>query len=158
MSGAFPSRETGQDTASGQVQQALVVQRILWMALLVGPLAFFLVVVFVLWPGGFAAQPEVARLLFPVAIGVLIIGLTMGVLLRRRIARSGHDGSVELNRYATGNILFWAICEGSSLLGLVTMLMYGQLWPAVLIPAIASAAHLLTFPAGVNVRQNGDTL
>lgn len=156
---ADPTSITGLSSRSDDsvIRKALVGQRIIWMAMIMGQLSFLFVIVFAVWPSGFNGDPKLAQLVFPVAVGYSAIAICVGWLLRRLIFKRSPDGTVQLRRFVTGNIILWSCCESAGLFGLVTMMLSKKLWPPVIIPAIALSAHILTLPFAANVRQNADT-
>src|SRR3982751_2265539 len=103
-------------------QATLMTLRIIWAALLMGQIIFFLVIAFVLWPKGRRTVDErVLRMLFYIGCVMLLTMIPVGFVLRSTMFRKGQDerGNVRPAAYTTGNIVLWALCEGASFFGLV---------------------------------------
>jgi hypothetical protein len=132
--------------------------RIIWAAMLAGELGF-LGVIFFLLRGGNApppAQTDSMRILFFVSIVFLAGGVVVGFVLRSRLYNPRQaDGSVVPGRYVTGNIIFYALCEGPAFFGLVVCMLSGHFLPAVAVPAVAMAVQLLNFPTGAPLEPTG---
>lgn len=139
-------------------RQAILVQRVIWAALLVGQLAFLAVIWFLLKSGNVSLQPATGHLLFLVSAAMLAGMLPIAWLIRRAMIRPGSDGLVSTGAYGTGNIVFYAMCEGPSFAGLIGILLGGVFWPNLIVPLIAMAAQILHFPAALNLRNSGSTI
>src|SRR5207248_2389967 len=103
----------------------LRVLRIIWFALLAGQLAFMAVIFLVIWP----SQPNVQgdtgmnKLLFYIALVMLVTEIPVGFFVRHIVyGNRNATGAIDAARYATGNIILWACCEGAGIFGLVVML------------------------------------
>ncbi len=133
-------------------QRALLVQRIIWTALLMGQLVFLAIICFLLKSGNMTLQPATGHLLFLVSAAMLAAMLPIGWLIRRQIIQAGSDGLVAVSAYSTGNLIFYAMCEGPSFAGLIGILIGGSFWPNLVVPLIAMAVQALHFPAAMNLR------
>jgi hypothetical protein len=130
-------------------QAALRTLRILWAALLAGPVAFLVVVAVVLSGGGTAPASDLATILGIVAFVLLIAGVFGGYTARLLAYRRGSDGQrITPQAYFTGNLILFASCEAVALFSIVASLVVGQ-FGVVLIPAVlAMAVQVLNFPTG----------
>jgi hypothetical protein len=117
----------------------------------------FLAVVIVLirQPSDRQFDPTTARVLFYIAVAMLLSGIPVGYLLRAKMYGSGRtaDGSVEPGAYVSGNIILLAMCEGISLLAIVGMLLSRSLTPFIWVVAAAVVVQLINFPTGALLRQ-----
>lgn len=122
--------------------------RIIWAALLAGQV-LFLVVVLVLMPKPAPQDQELPKLLALVA-GVLVIsGIPVGMMLRKKMWDAGRvDGVLQPSSYISGHVLFLALCEGPSLLALVSVLLAGSVFPFVLPSLVAMAVQIANYPTG----------
>jgi F0F1-type ATP synthase membrane subunit c/vacuolar-type H+-ATPase subunit K len=137
-------------------RQQLMTLRIIWAALLIGQVIFFLAIAFVLWPQGQRTTNEqFLQTLFYVACAMLLTVVPVTFFIRSVTFRNGRDerGNVRPPAYATGNIIFWAGCEGVSFFGLVGALLNHGPWPHLVVSVIAVAAQILAFPTGAPMRQ-----
>lgn len=129
---------------------ALKTLRLIWAALLMGQLSF-LVVIVVLWNGGFQARgfDDTVRMMFMLSIVFLAGTITLGYFIRMQIYKSGWQGQVvSPGSYFTGNLMLLAMLEGASLFALVVTLLNGSLWPTVLPAVAAMAVQVINFPNG----------
>jgi hypothetical protein len=128
-------------------QRPLMTLRIIWFALLVGPIAFLAAMEFGIFSirGTQQAQP----LFFWVDLAMLLTTVPITYGIRYLIfRRASIDGSIPATAFSTGNIIFWAGCEGVAFSGLVFALLNGSLWPTIVVVAIAMGLQVLTFPTG----------
>jgi hypothetical protein len=150
------------ETNDSEQQTRLTVLRIIWFALLMGQLMFFGVIVFVFWnqpPAGAPPRDErFLQTLFYIGVAMLVTTLPVGWMLRANVFRLGRQragtSGVPAPAYVTGNILFWAMCEGASFFGLVGAMLNGGPWPHLVVSIIAMAAQALTFPTGAPMRDD----
>jgi len=152
-----PPEHSSPQTPQGTPQGHLVTIRIIWAALLMGQLLFFLVIAFVLWPQGRkSGDPQFLRLLFFAECAMLLTAVPIGFVLRSQTFHKGRDesGNVRPAAYVTGNIILWATCEGASFFGLVGALLNNGPWPHLIITIIAVTVQLMTFPTGAPMRES----
>jgi hypothetical protein len=124
----------------------LTVLRIIWMALLLGPLVFFGVIV-----SGVMAPPQTTPqpVLVWVNLVMLLTFVPVAFVVRTVLFRRAEvEGGIPIAAYSNGSIIFWAGCEGVSFLGLVIAHLNGSLWPTIVISGIAMGLQVLTFPVG----------
>jgi hypothetical protein len=146
------------------IKQSLVSVRIIWAALLMGQLFFLAIIVLVIWPSrrATAVIPDVATL-FYAAVIMLVMAGPVAWFVRGAIYRSGRArvdavapnvgrAPVPPQAYVTGNIVFLAMFEGASFVGLVCMMLSGRPLPSVVVPAVAMAIQVLNFPTGAAMR------
>lgn len=129
--------------------RALMTLRIIWFALFMGQAMFFAVLVLAILPH--QKPPEHPNPIFMWTSIIFFMTSVPATFVIRRMTfnRSrGEDGAIAPGAYATGNIVFWAGCEGASLFAMVAMMVNGSIWPTILIAAAAIALQVLTFPTG----------
>lgn len=121
---------------------------LIWGALLVGQIVFFGVVLFLQSNGRRpAASEQTARLFLFVDAALLIVAGAGTYVLRRTIFTRARDKEekVRLGMMFSGNLLFWAACEGASLFGIVCFMMSGK-WQNLISSAAAIVLQLLHPP------------
>jgi hypothetical protein len=132
----------------------LAALRIIWAALLMGQVNFLGVIFFVLWPNQSARRqpdPMTMRMLLYVAGGMLVAAILGGYIIRSMMyGPRQSDGSIHPARYASGNIILWAMSEGVAFLALVSMMMDQKPWPFLGIALVAMANQVINFPTGYN--------
>jgi hypothetical protein len=132
----------------------LLVLRIIWAALLIGELAFTAIVAFVLIPGRSATsikpQPILTTVSFVMAAAVIPVTF---IVRRATLKRAGGapSAAAAMATYTTGNIIFWAGCEGVAFFGAVVAMLNASLWPTIVNVAIAALCQLVTFPTAMKV-------
>jgi hypothetical protein len=137
-------------------EQSLMILRIIWAALLMGQLAFLVALVVVILPGQHSAHPQ--PILFWIDLAMLLTIVPVTFLIRMMIFRRAEtESGIPASAYTTGNIIFWAGCEGVSFAGLVFAVLNGSLWPTIVIVVIAVALQLMTFPTGGQMSVSTDT-
>jgi hypothetical protein len=129
--------------------RVLMGMRIIWATLIFGQLMFLAVIILVILPNAHARQvtPEPILAWVNVAMLATIVPVTFiirQVMFRQRETQAG----IPAGAYGTGNIIFWAGCEGVSMFGLVIAVLNASLWPTIIIVAIALSLQALTFPVG----------
>ena len=135
--------------------QTLLNLRIIWFALLIGPLSFLMIVVFGMIPSTLNVTPQ--PMFTWICAGMLVIELPIFLAIRASIFRRGRlDGRLMLKSYTIGNIIFWAGCEGVAFFGIVAAMINKKLSPTLPFIVIALAMQALTFPIGSNVLQPGE--
>ena len=137
---------------NGSNQGRVAALRIIWFGLLMGQLVFLGVIFFAIWPHQNPRQrpsDDTMRILLYVAGAMLISAIPLGYFLRHMLygARNS-DGSIDPGRYASGNIILWAMSEGVSFLALVGMMMDQKPWPFLAISIVAMANQVINFPTG----------
>jgi hypothetical protein len=131
---------------------ALLAQRIIWAALLLGPILFMLVLVRVILPNRQQPPQPQPVLVWSNIIWFLIIVPITFIFRTVTLRRASVDGRVPAAALATGNIIFWAGCEGSAFFGLIVAMLTGSLSPAIITVAIALSLQALTFPLAGKLR------
>jgi hypothetical protein len=139
----------------------LTTLRIIWAALLMGQLMFLGVIMLVLWkrdPAAPRPDQRMLDILFYVSVALLLTAVPVGWFLRGHIFRAARErdgrSGVPGPAYVTGNIVFWAMCEGVSFLGLVGAMLNNGPWPHLVVPIIAMAVQAITFPTGAAMDEN----
>ena len=140
----------------------LRVLRIIWAALLMGEVLFLVVATTVAAappprsasPAAPADDSDFPRLLFYIALGMLVTVAPIAFMLRQMTYQRGRqpDGTLAAGAYATGNILFWAMFEGVGMFAITGALLNGGRGPHLYVAAAAMAIHILTFPTGAPLR------
>ena len=135
--------------------QALLTLRIIWAALLVGQIALLVVILKVILPGR-TQPPQINQPLTMVCYGMLATMVPVGFVVRMMIFRRGRDefGAIAPGAYGTGNIVFWALCEGVSFFSLICVMQNGSLAPTIYVTAAAVALQVTAFPTGGRMRSN----
>ena len=136
-----------------ELKQRLTVLRIIWFALLMGQVVFAAVVLFILPPQR-QQNPDMLRLMFWILLAMLLVMVPVGLIVRRIIYRGGMDesGAVSPQAYATGTIVFLAMCEGVGFFGLVCTMLNGGPGPHLVVALTAMAIQLVSFPTGAPMR------
>jgi hypothetical protein len=142
---------------NGASKQALLNLRIIWFALLLGPIGFMCVIAFRLMPGA-REHLEVQPALIWVTTIMFATVIPMGFMIRWFLfKRMRPDGSLSPTIYRAGNIIFWAMCEMVAFLGLVTAMINGSFWPTILFVAAALGLQTITFPFARKLEPRSDT-
>jgi F0F1-type ATP synthase membrane subunit c/vacuolar-type H+-ATPase subunit K len=120
--------------------------RIVWASLILGPITFAVVTAINM------AQPhqhggEPVPVLTVVAFAFLL-AIPVGFAVRWFIFARGRqaNGAVSQRSYSTGNILFWAMCEGAAIFSLIVAMVNHTFWPTIVVTAIALGCQTLTMP------------
>ena len=131
------------------MQGRLLTLRIIWAALLMGQAAF-LVVVLMIGPNNPPQDKDFSRVLLYIAVVMLAALVPVAYVVRATIYRTGRrdDGTVAGGAYATGNIIFWAMCEGVGMFALVGALLSGGRGPHLFVALIAMAVQIVNVPIG----------
>ena len=103
--------------------------RVIWGALIMGQVMFMVVEGIILSQrvqGNVPAKPPDVWMLFYVNVGMLltvvpVMYLVRGAMFRRK---RNAEGILPAATYATGNIIFWAGCEGVSFFGSVVAMIW----------------------------------
>jgi len=123
---------------------------ILWAALLMGPLMFFVIVLFLQEGGRFeapVAEPPGLYLQLGWAVTVLCVVTSIAMRILRFRPRLRGEATPPQS-WLAGNLVGWALCEGAALLAVTLVLLTGELTPYVYPGAIAFAVQVLQFPRG----------
>ena len=129
-------------------RKVLITLRIIWAALLLGQLTYLGVSLFV---AGSMQQQEAssAQVLWYVTIGGLIVLLPTAYMLRLTVySRGRKDDAITPQAYATGNILFWAMCEGVAMLAITTSMLNRHQGAYLMVAMIAFAVQVVNYPTG----------
>jgi O-antigen ligase len=125
--------------------RAIMTQRIIWAALILGQISFAGVTAIILQqPGNPPPRPEVLNII----CFAFLLEIPVGLVVRQVIFARGRrkDGRLTPGVYGTGNIIFWAMCEGASFFSLVVVLINRSFWPTIVVAAIAIAFQASTMP------------
>ena len=126
----------------------LTLLRLLWAGLLLGVVAFAVVVI-VKVSGGHDHLPGDDPVLFYMSLVLFITMSPTGLSVRSQVYKRywvGHRVSPE--GYYTGNIIFFAICEVITFVSLTVVLTSRSFLPQVIPAAVTVAVMLLNFPHG----------
>ncbi|HEY7088953.1 MAG TPA: hypothetical protein VH518_12740 [Tepidisphaeraceae bacterium] len=128
-------------------RSALTTLRIIWAALLMGQIIFLLVILTMRSSGTSPRPVEGTRMLAYIAIGMVVVMapaafVLRGVLYGPRDSR----GYIAPQKYTAGNVIFFALLEGASFMGLVAFLLGDPL--GLLASAVAMAIQAVNFPTG----------
>src|SRR5690348_106975 len=91
--------------------KTLMVARIIWLALMMGELMFLGITTFVILPNHVPAQPQPVLIWASIFMAVVVIPMTF-LFRAAAFRRSAVNGAVPAGPFVTGNIIFWAGCEG----------------------------------------------
>jgi hypothetical protein len=133
----------------------LMTMRIIWAALLMGQV-MFIGVTLVVGPNQKPADATAARMVLWVSVIMLATLVPVAYVVRAIIYRGGkqEDGTVSAQAYATGNIIFWAMCEGVGMCAITGALLNGGRGPHFIVAAIAMAVQVLNFPTGAALSED----
>ena len=132
-------------------KKTLMTMRIIWFALLMGPISFLILLAVLVLPHHVQTNPPQPVLVW-VNLVMLATVVPVTFFIRNLIfRRSQSQDGIKAAAYSAGNIVFWAGCEGVAFFGLVIALINGSLWPTIVIVAIALVPQLLTFPVAGNI-------
>ena len=132
------------------MQKQLTVLRIIWGAMLMGEVTFMFVAL-MLGPNMHSTTDT--TLLARVAAGMFLVMMPISFVVRNLVYRANSkDGALTMAGYSTGNIIFWAMCEGIAFFGLVVTMLAGKAGLAFAIAVAAMAVQILNFPTGGPVK------
>jgi hypothetical protein len=135
------------DPNSVPAAKTLMTIRIIWFAMLMGELMFLGIVAFVILPNH--GPPQLQPILVWVNVIMLLTIVPATFAIRAAtFRRTAINGAVPAGPFVTGNIIFWAGCEGVCFFAVVIAVMTGSLWPTILVAVIALSLQALTFPVG----------
>jgi len=127
-------------------ERRLATLRIIWAALLIGPLSFLFAV---LWGAAQRPKSQPQPSLFIIECVMFAIAVPIGFVIRRIIFNRGMvDGKIKFQAFSTGNIVFWACCESIAFFGIIAAVQNGSLMPTCVPAFIAMACQAITFPTG----------
>jgi hypothetical protein len=132
---------------------ALRTIRIIWAALLIAVVSY-LVVVYFIGPNRRPLDATMLELLLYMAIGMLVILVSIGFIFRAVTYRNQRDenGAVSPGAYVSGNIIFFACCEGPAFGAVTFWLLSATRGPHVMVALVAIAILLVSFPTGRAMR------
>lgn len=138
------------------VRGALRTMRIIWLSLVMGQVAFLLVLVLGILPSQHPLHP--LPILSTVAF-ILLAAVVPGAFVARTMIfrRTQADGRLAPATYFTGSIIFWAGCEGVTFFALIVAMINGNLWPTIIVAAIGLALCALTFPMANRISDDSDS-
>ena len=139
-------------TQSPNPPPSLIALRIIWFALIMGQVVFAAVVLTMLAHPGQKPLPPVFLYVDVVMLATMI---PIAFVVRAILYRNGRtsSGTVAPAAYATGNIIFWAMCEGSAFFSLVCTMLNGGPGTPLLLAGIALAVQIANFPTGRPLRE-----
>ena len=132
----------------------LAALRLIWAALIAGPVIFGAVVVFVMGPQQRAAGAQLLPVLLYIDVAMVATMIPAAYIVRAVMYRAGRkeDGSIPHATYAAATIVFLAMCEGSAFFSLVCGMMNGGTGLPMLLAVVALAVELINFPTGRPLR------
>lgn len=130
--------------------RALFSLRLIWAAMLLEQLILLLLIVFLVMPTHKGpADPQMVHVAHYVVVGLMGVALFAAHIVRSQIYKRHWEGSaVSMRGYASGNLTYYAIWNGVSLLGLVVVFLAGSFWPYILPTAVAAAVMIINWPDG----------
>ncbi|NJL30858.1 MAG: hypothetical protein HC898_04090 [Phycisphaerales bacterium] len=143
-------------TDPDQPQSALATARLLWTALLLGQaVLLFGACAFTLMQMG-GGQTDTGHLLSYIALFMCLTMIPAGYVLRAQMYKRHWVGqAVRPRGYLLGNVILWAMCEGISLLGLVSVVLSGELIPNLIPTVLALGVLVVNFPNGAAMFGHG---
>lgn len=136
-------------------QQALLMTRIIWSAMMAGQLMFFAVVNFVILPQVHRDPSHQQPMLTWIAAGLTASIVPVSMLVRLTIFKKASvNGQVAIRSFVLGNIIFWANSEGAAFFSLIVAVVNGALWPTAMFAGGALALQAITFPTGSNLAES----
>jgi len=129
--------------------------RLLWGAMLMGQVAFLVVLVVLILQGmqGYVTDAGTAQNLLYISSGVMIFGALVGYFLRMQIYKAGWENDhVKPDAYFMGNLILFATLETVSLVALVSVLLVAQLIPFALPALVALILMAVNFPSSSPMR------
>ncbi len=118
--------------------------RIIWFALLMGPIIFMMLVLAGVVTKPANVQPQ--SILIWINLTMLLIVPITYVVRRVIFSKGTIGGRITTMAYVSGNIIFWASCEGVAFFGIVVMMLNASMWPTLIFTVVALAGQALTFP------------
>jgi hypothetical protein len=132
---------------------SILILRIIWLALLLGPFSFGCVLPIVMRSGNFPAQPN--TILEWVNLGMFVTVIPVAYLVRLLMfSRGWSEHGITITAYSTGNLIFWAGCESVAFFGLVVALVNGVFWPTIGLTLLAMGLQIATYPTGANMERH----
>ncbi|MFP4144900.1 MAG: hypothetical protein ACLFV3_07115 [Phycisphaeraceae bacterium] len=132
--------------------RTLLTLRLIWAAMLMSQLVFFLVVAFVLTEAR-GATPDLHPMLGWIGVGWFVAATAMGYFARNQIYKSAwREHAIAPGGYLTGNLVLLALLESVGLFSIIALLVTGVMVPEIL-PAIgALVVFAINFPTGHAMR------
>ncbi len=129
---------------------SLFTVRLIWLAMIVGQVLFAAMCIYLKLSGRFALSTnEAVKVLLPISIAYLVGALPVACFIRSQIyKRHWQRHAVAPEGYASGNIIFLAICESAALLSLISMMLADAIFPAIVPALVAFAVQLVNYPTG----------
>lgn len=129
--------------------QALLQTRLIWLILILGQIAFGVVVLFLNGQRNTPANADLYPVLLYVSIGVFVSSVMMGYFLRNQIYKANwQEHAITPKGYFTGNLLLMAMLEGAAILPMATILITGNVLPTGAVALAALAVQAVNFPTG----------
>ena len=135
-----------------RLKKQLLTLRIIWAALLFGQVMYFGIALFV---GRTMPEPDAstARILWYVTLAAMFLLIPLAYVVRLMVFLRGRKGTVVTpEAYATGNILFWAMCEGLAMLAITCWLLNRNQGPYLYVAMLAFAFQVVNYPTGKLMR------
>jgi hypothetical protein len=149
--------QTLNDLNKMPVKKALMMMRVVWFALLAGPILFAALIGFFILPKQ-TQPPNLSPVLVWAHIILFAVAIPVTFLIRSSIfTRAEADGGILPSKYYVGNVVFWAGCEGPAFFGIVVAMMRGTFYPTIILVGLAIGLQVLTFPTGGNLRDSGNS-
>ncbi len=134
-------------------EKALISSRIMWAALVGGQVIFLIVIIAMQGRLSGTPDPQMVATLHYISIGMVIAAVPVGMFIRSQMYKKFWVGNkVTPQGYLQGNLLLWAMCEGTSLFGLVVTMLADGFWPWVVPSALAMAVQVMNWPDGAPMR------
>ncbi|HEX7009144.1 MAG TPA: hypothetical protein VF184_04125 [Phycisphaeraceae bacterium] len=134
-------------------QQALLILRIIWAAMLAGEGIFLAVIIGLLSASQFVPNDSLHPLLAYIALGLLAVAVPAGYFARMQTYKANwREHAVAPLGYMRGNIMLLAMLEGAAMFSLVAVLLTGRYVPEAIGAFVAMAVQVVNFPTGKPMR------
>jgi hypothetical protein len=125
---------------------ALTINRFIWAALLLGEIAF-IVVLAVIFSQGKEAPTRPLPILIIIDAVLLAVVFLVALFARVMIFQKARRGQMPaVQAFGTGNILVLAACEGPAFFGLIICVINHSFGPSMWVVAVAMALQIVNFP------------
>lgn len=138
---------TTQGGAQPTPQQAVVLARVIWGALVAGQVAFAVMVLVGLPETAELGDPSLYPELLYVSVAMLVVLTAAGYFGRMQVYKANWQGHAVTPRgYLMGNLLLFILLETVSIAALVAVVVTQKVMPTVVVAALSLLIQLVNFP------------
>jgi hypothetical protein len=123
---------------------AVMTSRIIWAALIAGPVVFAILIPFI--HADAPMDAVMLNVMLAVDVVMFVVGLGFVLLLPRFFGQRQLDDQARVLQTRTVMLIQMAFMEGVIWIGLVLVFLSGKWWPGAIVPAIAMVVQLTRFP------------